>query len=56
MLNIQGRINEKGEIVFQPGKLLFGKSHNEDHLYETSSKIDMEQTVSVDVKKLNTGI
>lgn len=56
MLNIRGRINDKGEIVFQPGKLLIGNIQNEDHSNETSSKIDMELTVSVDVNKLITGI
>jgi hypothetical protein len=56
MLNIRGRINEKGEIVFQQGKLLHGKTQNEEQIPQTPSGINIELSVSIDVNSLISGI
>ncbi len=55
MLNIKGRLNKNGEIVFSKGKTLEGKTQNEE-LQEKSSEIKIEFSVSIDLNSLITGI
>lgn len=56
MLNIRGRINERGEIVFQQGKSLQGNIQNKVEIPQTLSGINIELTVSIDVNNLISGI
>jgi hypothetical protein len=55
MLNIKGRLNKNGEIVFSKGKTLEGKAQNEEQ-QEISSEINIELSVSIDVNSLISGI
>jgi hypothetical protein len=55
MLNIKGRLNKNGEIVFSKGKTLEGNTQNEEQ-QEISSEINIELLVSIDVKSLISGI
>ena len=56
MLNIKGRLNKKGEIVFRQGETLEGKTQYEEQIPQTPSGINIELSVSVDVNSLISGI
>ena len=56
MLNIKGRLNKKGEIGFQQGKSLQGKTQNEEQTPQLPSGINIELSVSIDVNSLISGI
>jgi hypothetical protein len=56
MLNIKGRLNKKGEIVFPLGKSLQGETRDEEQAQHTPSGINIELTVSIDVNSLISGI
>jgi hypothetical protein len=56
MLNIKGRLNKKGEIVFPLGKSLEEKTQNEEQTPKLPSGINIELTVSIDVNSLISGI
>ncbi len=56
MLNIKGRINKNGEIVFPHGKSLQGKTLNEDKAAQSASGINIELSVTIDVNSLISGI
>jgi hypothetical protein len=56
MLNIKGRLNKQGELVFPLGKSLQGKTQNEKHTPILPSEINIELSVSIDVNSLISGI
>ena len=56
MLNIKGRLNKKGEIVFRQGETLEGKTQYEEQTLQTPSGINIELSVSIDVNSLISGI
>jgi len=56
MLNIKGRLNKKGEIVFRKGETLEGKTQYEEQTPQTPSGINIELSVSIDVNSLISGI
>ena len=56
MLNIKGRLNKEGEIVFPQGKTLQGKTQNEEQAPQMPSGINIELSVSIDINSLISGI
>lgn len=56
MLNIKGRINKKGEIVFRQGETLEEKTQYEEQTLQSPSGINIELSVSIDVNSLISGI
>ena len=56
MLNIKGRLNKKGEIVFSKGKTLEEKTQYEEQTQQKPSGINIELLVTIDVNSLISGI
>ena len=56
MLNIKGRLNNKGEIVFSKEKTLEEKTQYEEQTQLKPSGINIELLVSIDVNSLISGI